>query len=65
MIHGFITGDLCKLVVTKGKYIGTYIGRVTVGESGTFVLTTKDGKKVDSNYKNFTLLQCNNYSYSQ
>ncbi len=40
-IHkGFQTGDIIKAVVTKGKKIGTYIGRVLVRASGSFDIST-------------------------
>lgn len=35
-VKGFKTGDIIKAVVTKGKKIGTYIGRVAVRSSGSF-----------------------------
>lgn len=36
---GFQTGDIVKAVVTKGKKIGTYIGRVAVRKKGSFNVT--------------------------
>jgi mRNA interferase MazF len=33
---GFVTGDLVKAVVTTGKKIGSYLGRVAVRSSGRF-----------------------------
>ncbi|MHB1562600.1 MAG: RNA-guided endonuclease IscB [Leptospirillum sp.] len=33
---GFVTGDMVKAVVTKGKKVGTYLGRVAVRSSGSF-----------------------------
>jgi len=33
---GFSTGDMVKEVVTTGKKIGTYVGRVAVRSSGSF-----------------------------
>jgi 5-methylcytosine-specific restriction endonuclease McrA len=38
---GFQTGDIVKAVVTKGKKIGTYIGRVAVRKTGSFNIKTK------------------------
>lgn len=35
-VKGFQTGDIVKAVVTSGKKIGTYIGRVAVRTSGSF-----------------------------
>jgi hypothetical protein len=39
-VHGFQTGDIVKVVVTSGKKIGTYIGRVAVRTSGSFNIRT-------------------------
>ncbi|MDJ1177655.1 RNA-guided endonuclease IscB [Roseofilum sp. BLCC_M91] len=38
---GFQTGDMVKAVVTKGKKIGTYLGRVAVRKTGSFNIKTK------------------------
>ena len=44
-IHfGFQTGDIIKAVVTKGKKIGTYIGRVLCRATGSFDISTKTGR---------------------
>ncbi|MGC8529404.1 MAG: RNA-guided endonuclease IscB [Leptospirillia bacterium] len=40
---GFQTGDLVRAVVTAGKKIGTYVGRVAVRSSGSFNVTTGSG----------------------
>jgi hypothetical protein len=40
-IEGFQTGDIVKAVVTKGKKIGTYMGRVAVRSSGSFNIKTE------------------------
>jgi len=40
IIHGFQTGDHIKAIVTTGKKIGTYIGRVAVRSSGYFNIRT-------------------------
>ncbi|MEA5536100.1 RNA-guided endonuclease IscB [Crocosphaera sp. XPORK-15E] len=39
-IKGFQTGDIVKAVVTKGKKIGTYIGRVAVRSTGSFNISS-------------------------
>jgi 5-methylcytosine-specific restriction endonuclease McrA len=39
-VHGFQTGDIVKAIVTSGKKIGTYIGRVAVRTSGSFDIKT-------------------------
>ncbi len=38
-VQGFTTGDLVRAVVTKGKKIGTYVGRVAIKTDGYFKLT--------------------------
>jgi 5-methylcytosine-specific restriction endonuclease McrA len=40
-VHDFQTGDMVKAIVTSGKKIGTYRGRVAVRASGSFNITTK------------------------
>jgi hypothetical protein len=39
-IKGYQTGDIVKAVVTHGKKVGTYVGRVAVRASGFFNITT-------------------------
>ncbi len=42
-IHfGFRTGDIVKAIVTTGKKIGTYVGRVATRASGSFNISTKN-----------------------
>jgi len=40
---GFQTGDIVRAVVTKGKKIGTYVGRVATRKLGSFNISTKSG----------------------
>lgn len=42
-VKGFQTGDRVKAVVTKGKKIGEYKGRVAVRASGSFNITHSAG----------------------
>jgi len=42
-IYGFMTGDMVKAMVLKGKKIGTYTGRVAIRESGYFNIQTQNG----------------------
>lgn len=37
---GFQTGDMVKAVVTKGKKLGTYVGRVAIRKTGSFNIKT-------------------------
>lgn len=60
-IHfGFQTGDLVAAVIPRGKYQGTWTGRVTVRTRGTFVLTTADGMRVESAYTHCRVLKRGN-----
>jgi 5-methylcytosine-specific restriction endonuclease McrA len=49
---GFQTGDIVKAIVTSGKKIGTYIGRVAVRSKGSFNISDKSGliDSVSHNY---------------
>jgi hypothetical protein len=42
-VYGFQTGDRVKAIVTKGKKIGTYCGRVAIRASGSFNIQTPQG----------------------
>lgn len=42
-VKGFQTGDIVKAVVTSGKKIGTYVGRVAVRSTGSFNISTTNG----------------------
>ncbi len=42
-VRGFQTGDIVKSVVTTGKKIGLYVGRIAVRTSGSFNISTKIG----------------------
>lgn len=44
-VKGFRTGDIVKAVVEKGKYVGTYVGRIAVRARGSFMLKTKQYEK--------------------
>jgi 5-methylcytosine-specific restriction endonuclease McrA len=39
----FQTGDIVKAVVTSGKKVGTYVGRVATRATGSFNISTTDG----------------------
>jgi len=41
-VKGFQTGDIVKAIVTSGKKIGTYVGRVAVRSSGSFNISAKE-----------------------
>lgn len=43
-IHfGFQTGDIVKAIVTTGKKVGEYVGKVAIRSSGSFNIATKNG----------------------
>lgn len=65
-IHfGFTTGHIVKAVVTKGKKIGTYLGRVLCRKSGSFDIATKTGRVAGISYKFCTPVhKKDGYSYS-
>jgi 5-methylcytosine-specific restriction endonuclease McrA len=43
-IHfGFSTGDIVKAIVTTGKKIGKYVGRISTRATGSFNISTKNG----------------------
>jgi hypothetical protein len=44
MHFGFQTGDIIKAVVTNGKKIGEYVGRVLCRASGSFDIATSKGR---------------------
>ena len=64
-VNGFQTGDLVKLDQSKGKYAGTWIGRlVGIRSSGILDMMTPLGK-AGATWKNFTLLQhSDGYEYA-
>ncbi len=62
---GFATGDMVKALVTSGKKIGIYTGKVAVRASGSFNITCGKTTIQGINHKYFTLLHsCDGYSYS-
>ena len=50
-VKGFQTGDIVKAVVTSGKKVGTYIGRVAVRTTGSFNISTASGLVQGVSYK--------------
>ena len=65
-VKGFQTGDLVKAVVTKGKKVGAYAGRVAVRASGSFNIQTSTGLVQGISYKCCTVVQrADGYGYQQ
>lgn len=64
-VHGFMTGDMVKAVVTSGKKAGTYVGRVAVRASGNFDIKTATETIQGISWKYCRLVQrMDGYSYS-
>ena len=64
-IHGFQTGDMVKALVTKGKKVGTYVGRVTIRASGNFNIQSAEGLVQGISHRYCTLIQrSDGYGYS-
>ncbi|RUS94953.1 hypothetical protein DSM106972_092040 [Dulcicalothrix desertica PCC 7102] len=64
-VYGFQTGDIVKAVVTKGKKVGIYIGRVAVRTTGSFNILTKIGLVQGVSYKNCkSVHKKDGYSYA-
>ena len=64
-VKGFQTGDMVKAIVTKGKKIGAYIGKVAVRASGSFDIKTAKETVQSISWKYCQLLQhIDGYSYN-
>jgi 5-methylcytosine-specific restriction endonuclease McrA len=64
-VQGFQTGDIVKAVVTLGKKIGTYMGRVAVRASGSFNIQSAQGVIQGISHRFCTLIQrADGYGYS-
>ncbi|WP_414581982.1 RNA-guided endonuclease IscB [Scytonema sp. PCC 10023] len=51
-IHfGFQTGDIVKAIVTSGKKVGEYVGRIATRATGSFNISTKNGLVQGISYK--------------
>lgn len=50
-VKGFQTGDIVKAVVTTGKKVGEYVGRVAVRSTGSFNILTAQGLVQGINHK--------------
>ena len=65
-VKGFQTGDLVRAVVTAGKKIGTYVGRVAVRTSGSFNIMTAHGTVQGISYRSCTILHhSDGYRYTK
>jgi 5-methylcytosine-specific restriction endonuclease McrA len=55
-VKGFQTGDIVKAVITQGKKVGQYLGRVAVRSTGSFNISDKTGLIQGIGYKYCTLI---------
>ena len=63
-VKGFQTGDIIKAVVTSGKKVGTYTGRVAVRLSGSFNVSAVQGLIQGISHKYcFSIHQKDGYNY--
>lgn len=64
-IHfNFQTGDIVKAVVTTGKKVGNYVGKVAIRSSGSFNISTKNGLVQGISHKFCKLIHAKDgYSY--
>ena len=61
---GFQTGDTVKAIVTKGKKIGNYVGRIATRVTGSFNISTSDGLVQGISYKTCQIIhKKDGYSY--
>lgn len=63
-VKGYQTGDIVKAVVTQGKKVGTYVGRVAVRATGFFNITTEAGTIEGIHHRYCRLIyRADGYSY--
>jgi 5-methylcytosine-specific restriction endonuclease McrA len=63
-VRGFRTGDMVRATPPRGKYAGTYVGRVAVRANGQFAICAKD-KRIDVIWKHCGVLQrADGYRYA-
>jgi hypothetical protein len=64
-VKGFQTGDIVRAIVTKGKKMGTYAGRIAVRSTGSFNLSTTNGLVQGISHKYCSLVhRKDGYAYS-
>jgi 5-methylcytosine-specific restriction endonuclease McrA len=65
-ICGFKTGDIVRAIVTRGKKIGTYTGRVLVRATGSFDIATRSGRVQGIGHQYCTALhKAEGYAYAR
>jgi hypothetical protein len=61
---GFRTGDIAKVIVTNGKKVGEYVGRVLCRKTGSFDIVTKLGRVAGISHRFCTSIhKKDGYSY--
>ncbi len=64
-VRGFQTGDIVKAVVTTGKKIGEYLGRIATRSTGSFNISTREKLIQGISYKHCKVIhKKDGYSYS-
>ena len=63
-VKGFQTGDIVKVIVTSGKKIGEYVGRVAVRSTGSFNISASELVQGISHKYCKTIHYKDGYSYS-
>jgi 5-methylcytosine-specific restriction endonuclease McrA len=65
-VKGFQTGDIARAIVTTGKKQGTYVGRVLARSTGSFDITTKQGRIQGLSVRFFKQIhRADGYSYTK
>ena len=64
-VKGFQTGDIVKAIVTAGKKIGNYVGRVAVRSSGSFNISADTLVQGISSKYCQTIHKKDGYNYGQ
>ncbi len=64
--QGYQTGDMVRAVVTSGKNVGEYVGRVLARATGSFDIRTKQGRVQGISHRTCTPIhRCDGYSYQK
>ena len=64
-VKGFQTGEIVKALVTKGKKVGIYIGRVAIRSTGSFNISTYKGLVQGISHKYCSIIhRKDGYNYS-
>ncbi len=64
-VQGFQTGDIVKAVVTSGKKVGAYVGRVAIRSTGSFNISTANSLMQGISHKYCSLIhRKDGYAYS-